>query len=356
MTASPFDNPLFARLLGDDELAPLFTAEAEIEAMLRFESALANVQAEAGLIGKDAAAAIAAGCARFEPDFDALAKGFANDGVLVPGFVKALRQTIGEPHGAAAHFGTTTQDVTDTALVLRLAEAIDILQRRLSTAIGLIEELNEDFGNIVTIGRTRMQRAVPITVGERCNAWQAPLETALIRMEDDIAGNLLMVQLAGAAGNLDKMGEDGPEIRAALAAALDLDDPGRSWHADRERFVAFSDWLSHVTGACGKIGMDLVLLAQNEVAEVRLPSGGSSSAMPHKRNPVLAEILVTLARFNATQTGAMHDALVHEFERSGMAWTLEWLVLPQMTLAAGRSLDLLCQCLDGLEIGPSRET
>ena len=354
MTMTPFDHPFFADLLGDEEISPLFSAEAELRAMLDFEATLAEVQAEQGLISADAATAIAEGGERFDPDMDALAAGVANDGVVVPAFVKALRAAVGDPHGKSAHFGTTSQDVIDTALILRLAEVVDILAHRLRQTIALLDSLAGQAGETATIGRTRMQRAVPIRITDRIAIWREPLAAALERLEGGLAERLLVVQFAGAAGNLDKFGEAGPKLRAALAERLELGDPGRPWHADRERIVAFTDWLSHVTGACGKAGMDLVLLAQNEVAEVVLPTGGGSSAMPHKRNPILPEMLVTLARFSSTQNSGMHSALVHEFERSGMAWTLEWMILPQMVQASGRSLDILCRCLDGLKITGER--
>jgi 3-carboxy-cis,cis-muconate cycloisomerase len=86
------------------------------------------------------------------------------------------------------------------------------------------------------------------------------------------------------------------------------------------------------------MGQDIALAAQSEVGEVKLQGGGGSSAMPHKANPVGAEMLVTLARFNATLVSGMHQALVHENERSGAAWTLEWMLLPQMALATGAAL------------------
>jgi 3-carboxy-cis,cis-muconate cycloisomerase len=349
MTFSPFDNPLFADLLGDEDLGPLFTPEAEIAAMLEFEAALARAEAGLGFISAEAAEAIEKGCDNFEADIADLSAGIANDGVVVPVFVRELRKAVGDAHGKSAHFGTTSQDVIDSALVLRLSEAVDILSHRIRTNLDLIDGLLAAYGERETMGRTRMQRAIPITIADRLAAWRRPLATSLVALEDNVAPELMVVQLAGAAGNLDKFDGRGDEVRAALASELGLADPGAAWHSDRTRIVDFSDWLSKLSGTCGKIGMDLVLLAQNEVSEIRLATGGGSSAMPHKRNPVLPETLVTLARYNSTQSAAMQSAMVHEFERSGMAWTLEWLVLPQMIVTAGRSLDLLSRCLDGLE-------
>ena len=146
--------------------------------------------------------------------------------------------------------------------------------------------------------------------------------------------DLLVVQFGGAAGTLEKLGDKAPAVRAALAAKLGLGDAPQ-WHSQRDALAEFAGWLSLVTGSLGKFGQDIALMAQAG-DEIELSGGGGSSAMPHKQNPVAAEALVALARFNATQLSGMHQALVHEQERSGAAWTLEWLMLPQMVVARPR--------------------
>jgi 3-carboxy-cis,cis-muconate cycloisomerase len=123
-----------------------------------------------------------------------------------------------------------------------------------------------------------------------------------------------------------------------MADALGLAAVPHPRHSERDGVVVLADWLSLVTGGLGKMGADIALMAQSEVGEIRIKSGGGSSAMPHKVNPVGAEILVTLARFNATLVSGIHQALVHENERSGSAWTLEWMLLPQMAVAVGAAL------------------
>jgi 3-carboxy-cis,cis-muconate cycloisomerase len=156
-------------------------------------------------------------------------------------------------------------------------------------------------------------------------------------------GDGLAVQFGGAAGTLDKLGEKGPAVRARLAAELGLADRPQ-WHSQRDGIAEFAGLLSLITGNLGKLGQDVALMAQDGT-EIALVGGGTSSAMAHKQNPVAAETLVTLARFNAVQLSAMHHALVHEQERSGSAWTLEWMVLPQMTVATGAALRLAGQLL-----------
>lgn len=349
MTFSLFDHPHFSALLGHDEIAPLFKAEAEMAAMLRFETALAEVECELGVIPEAACAAILAAIAAFKPALERLAAAVGRDGLVVPELVAALREELDDEHRAHVHFGATSQDVIDTGLILRVKKVMAVLRRDLAELIGTLEQLRRSDGMTPVMGRTRMQCALPITAGDRIATWASPLQQHLETL-DTLERRVLVVQFGGAVGTLDKLEKRGAEVRAALAGRLGLVDPGRSWHAERDRIADLAGWLSKVSGSVGKIGQDLVLMAQNEVGEAVLASGGLSSAMPHKRNPVQAEILVTLARFNAGQLSSVHQALVHEGERSGAAWTLEWMVLPEMVAATAASLKLCGQCLESLEI------
>ncbi|RVC10936.1 3-carboxy-cis,cis-muconate cycloisomerase, partial [Mesorhizobium sp. M7A.F.Ca.AU.001.01.1.1] len=143
------------------------------------------------------------------------------------------------------------------------------------------------------------------------------------------------------AGTLEKLGDKGPAVRAALAAKLGLGDAPH-WQNQRDALADFAGLRKQLSGSLGKCGQDIALMAQGGT-EIELSGGGGSSAMPHKQNPVKAEALVALARFNATQLAGMHHALVHEQERSGAAWTLEWLLLPQMVIATAASLRLAAE-------------
>jgi 3-carboxy-cis,cis-muconate cycloisomerase len=155
---------------------------------------------------------------------------------------------------------------------------------------------------------------------------------------ENIAPRLLVLQLGGPIGTRGEMKGHGDAVADRMAEILGL-GYGPSWHSQRDRIGEFAAFLSLVSGTLGKIGQDVALMAQNEVREVRLASGGGSSAMPHKSNPVQAELLVTFARYNAGLLGTLHQALVHENERSGAAWTLEWIVLPQMVVATAAGLN-----------------
>lgn len=336
MTISAFDDPILSALLGDEEVAQAFSVEADVRAMLAFEAALASAQAALGLIPQELAAKIAEVCATFSPDVQALREGVAKDGVVAPTLVKVLRERVGEPHAAKVHFGATSQDVIDTSLVLRLKPIVASFGLRIHGLIESLRAIEAEQGATPLMGRTRMQRALPITAADKLRAWRAPLERHRDRLPD-VARRLLVVQFGGPVGARGGLEGRGDAVAAGLARLLELGD-GPCWHVERDGLAEFASWLSLVSGSLGKIGQDVAIMAQNEIAEVRLSGGGASSAMPHKSNPVLAETLVTLARFNATLLGAQHHALVHENERSGAAWTLEWLVLPQMVAATGASL------------------
>ncbi|MFD1981148.1 3-carboxy-cis,cis-muconate cycloisomerase [Mesorhizobium newzealandense] len=346
MTVSPFDHPLLSAFLGDEEASRHFSVEAEIEAMLAFERALAEVEAENGIITKDAAAAIVAGLGTFRPDTALLRAGVARDGVMVAELVRQIRAAVGEPHGASVHFGATSQDVIDTGLMLRLKSVVEHLGLLLTETIMRLASLEERFGDRALTGMTRMQKAIPIKVADRVMAWRAPLQRHQERLSEQ-SRRLLVVQFGGAAGTLEKLDNKGPAVRAALAAKLGLADAPQ-WQSQRDALADFAGWLSLVSGSLGKFGQDITLMAQG-ATDIALSGGGGSSAMPHKQNPVKAEALAALARFNAAQLSGMHQALVHEQERSGAAWTLEWLLLPQMVVATAASLRLAAELAGQIE-------
>ncbi|AHG49970.1 3-carboxy-cis,cis-muconate cycloisomerase (plasmid) [Rhizobium leguminosarum bv. trifolii CB782] len=334
MTASPFDHPFLSGLLGDDEIAPYFSAEADIRAMLSFEAALAKAEAGHGFIPAEAARRIAEICAGFSPDLASLQSATARDGVVVPDLVKQLRAAVGEEAANSLHLGATSQDVIDTSLMIRLKAITFLFAGRLSTIAAGLDGLDRQFGGNRLMGHTRMQAAIPITVSDRLDAWRAPL----ITYRDRLTEQNFPVQFGGAAGTLDKLGAQGPAIRASLAQELGLTDITQ-WQSGRLPIADIAGLFSSISGSLGKIGQDIALLAQMG-HEIEIAGGGTSSAMAHKQNPVAAEVLVSLARFTATVLSGIHQSLVHEQERSGAAWTLEWLLLPQMTMATAASLRL----------------
>lgn len=347
MTVSVFEHPFLGALLGDAEIAASFTAEADMAAMLRFEAALAEAEAEAGVIPQEAAAAIAAAAGALALPPESLAGAVARDGVVVAELVRRLRAAVGEPHAGLVHKGSTSQDVIDTSLFLRLKGASDILLHRLDALIAGFDRLAAQWGGRALAGHTRMQRARPISLAHKVAGWRDPLARHRARFPA-VAAELFRVQLGGAVGNRAELGAAADAVADGLAARLGLLPAPRATHTGRDTVAAYGHWCALVAGSLGKFGADIALMAQNELAEVRIAGGGGSSAMPEKNNPVGAEILVTLARFCAALQGGLDQALVHENERSGAAWTLEWMLLPQMVTAAGAATRTALALLDAL--------
>ncbi len=353
MTVSAFDHPWLGALLGDAEGAAVFSADRELKAMLAVEAALAAAEAEIGLIPATAGAAIEAACARFSPDRAALAAATARDGVVVPELVRQLRAAVASPHGEQVHFGATSQDIVDTALVTRVKELVPVYATRLTAVQNALGALRAQQGDTTIQAVTRMQPARPMKAATRIAAWQAPVARADETLRAQ-AERSLVLQLGGPTGDRSSFGGKGDELAANLAARLSLADPGAAWHAERSRLVEFGDWAARLTGGLGKMGADIALMALT--GAVRLKAGGGSSSMPHKNNPVAAETLVALGRFAATQVAGLHQAMVHHTERSGAAWTLEWMVLPPLLVASLAALRHAESVAADIEFVPMEET
>lgn len=328
--------PFAAALAADDEIGVWFTPEAELTAMLAFEAALAGAQAACGLIPAEAEVAIATAIAAFTPDIPALAAGLRQDGVLGPSLIAALRRGVAEPCAKYLHFGATSQDIADTALTLRLKPVLALLDDRLAGLIIALEEVRAAQGAVRLMAQTRMQQALPFTVADKLATWLQPLPRHRARLAA-LAPRLLVVQLGGPVGTRAELRGQGDAVAAGLAQRLGLHDAA-CWHTSRDHIVELGSIAALIGGALGKIGADAALLAQTEVAALRIEGGGKSSAMAHKANPVTAELLVTLARYTSGLAGTLTSALVHENERSGAAWALEWLTLPPLLCAAGTAL------------------
>ncbi len=348
MSFTPFNAPLLSGLLGDAETASFFSVKSDLEAVVQFELALAETQADLGLIEREDAEAISRGIMGFEPFLKDLGDRTAQDGVAVPALLEQLRDRIREPHSAVLHKGSTSQDAIDSSLMIRLSQLVPVFVQRLNDIIATLEHTTLDQGTREIMSRTRMQRALPVTMRDKIAMWVEPLWT--LRTMVPMAFPL---QLGGPEGALSEMGDEPHLVTEKLAAKLGLTKPTRNWQTDRQPIIDIATWATKLTTALGKVGQDIALMAQQEIGEVTLKQGGASSSMPHKSNPVLAESLVTLARFNATLIGGLHQAALHENERSGAAWTLEWMLLPQMMVATGASLRNSATLLDQVSFNTS---
>jgi 3-carboxy-cis,cis-muconate cycloisomerase len=344
---------MYATLLSDPEIAALLDDVAQARAMVRVERALAAVEGRLGVIEPAAAAAIEQRLAGFEPDLGGLARGTAEAGVPVPALVAQLRAAVGGEAAGFVHWGATSQDIVDTALILQLREALALLEGRLADLLAALAGLADAHRATVAVARTRFQQAVPTSFGLKAAAWLAPLLRHRTRLVE-LRPRLLVVQLGGAAGNLSALGAQGVAVMEALAEEVGLGCPALPWHAQRDTLAELAAWLALVTGSLGKLGLDLLLLAQSEIGELREARGGGSSTMPQKANPVLSEALVALARRNATLLAGMYQAMPHALERDGAAWQLEWAVLPDMVVTTGAALAHAGELARTLVVDPMR--
>ncbi|PSK80544.1 3-carboxy-cis,cis-muconate cycloisomerase [Limimaricola soesokkakensis] len=348
-----FDHPWLSGLFGDAEMAAIWSAKADLARMIAFEAAYSRALGAAGLADAAMAERAARAIEAARIDMDAMRDGTARDGLPVPALVAQLKRAAGEDAGAV-HRGATSQDVIDSALACALRDTGELLRDRIGILRTALEALRVRFGDRALMGRTRMQAALPISVADRIETWARPLDDHLDRLER-IMPQVTRLQLGGPVGTRADLSGQGAAVAERVAAALGL-APAPQWHARRDGVAEFAGLMSLISGGLGKMGQDLCLMAQQTPREVTLSGAGGSSAMAHKQNPVAAELLVTLARYNATQLSAMHQALVHEQERSGAAWQLEWMVLPQMAQATGRALAAAAALCDAVEqIGPSSE-
>ena len=336
MTSALIASGLFGRQFSDGAVAGEFSAQAFGARMLAFEAAWTRALAATGAVTAGDAEVALAAIARAVPDAAVLGTGSERDGVPVPAMVAALRAGLGPGPAAAIHSGATSQDVIDTAMVLTLLAVADRVGARLEALAAAVADLRARFGDRPMVARTRMQAALPATAALRLDAWARPLAGAAARLPA-LRAEVGRVQAGGALGLRDPPPGRAEAGAAEFARELGL-DLGPVWHSDRSAVVDFGHWLVLAAGAAGKIGQDVTLMAQQGVDEIALSGGGGSSAMPHKQNPVAAEAMVALARFVAGQQGVLAQALIHEQERSGAAWALEWLVLPAMAEATAAAL------------------
>ena len=337
--------------------APIFVPAALREAvadaswfaaMLDAERALARAEASVGAIPPDAAAAIEECCEPGRFDLAALcAEGRAVGNPAEP-LVRALREHAGDA-APYVHFGATSQDVVDTAAMIVTRRAIALVADELAGAAAAAAELVAGHRSTPMAARTLLQQAVPTTFGAKAGGWLV----GLVDARATLLGVALHAQLGGAAGTLAPLGDRGVEVLGAFARELGLAEPPVPWHTRRTQLAAIGSALQQVASACGKIGLDVVLLSQTEVGEVAEASGGGSSTMPHKRNPVGAVLARACARLVHANVAVLSEG-EHEHERAAGAWQAEWTALSEALAHAGGAAAAARRSLTGLEVHGDR--
>ena len=330
----------------------LFGDQAIVQAMLDFEAALAEAEAEAGIIPASAAAAIRAACRGEGFDVGALAEASALSGNVAVPLVKALTAKLDADARGFVHWGATSQDAIDTAFMLCARRGLALLAAELRRAIEATIALADNHRATLMAGRTLLQQALPIPFGHKAAVWLGGLTRSRAALRS-AACDCLALQFGGAAGTLAALGRDGGGVRAALGRRLGLPDPGASWHAERSRIFGIAAALAGASGAAAKIATDVALMMQTEVGEAFEPSAagkGGSSTMPHKRNPVgCAAIRANHMRI-AGMMATITSALQGEHERALGAWASEWQTMRELFRLAAGSVERMADMLGELEV------
>ena len=340
MAASIFDSPLFSKLFPTGETGRLFSDSAAIRAMLLVEGALAKAQGTSGMIPETSAAAIHRASLEIQVDPGALATSTGQNGVCIPGLVDAFRAEMNAPeHAQFVHWGATSQDIIDTALMLRLRQALALAESDLGGLLSRLADMAEKHADTPMAARTYGQVATPTTWGAVVAQWGLPLADALQALPG-LRRSSLLISLSGASGTAAAWGTQGADLRAALAEGLGLNDPQRSWHTDRTPLLRISDWMGQITTILGGMGTCLNGLAASGIDEVGFDRLGASSTMPQKQNPVEAATLVALANQSSALRAGMTSAALHQHQRDGTAWFTEWMLLPQIVLTTSAALQI----------------
>ncbi|MFZ6764600.1 MULTISPECIES: 3-carboxy-cis,cis-muconate cycloisomerase [Acetobacterales] len=356
LSVNPADGVVLSVLYGTDAMRDIIGERAFLARMLEVEAALARAQAGLGIIPAEAAAAIEAAADLSRFDLPALARATQNTGYPVVGLVKQLSALAGAEAGRWTHWGATTQDIMDTAVVLQLREAFALIGADLDRLIRALAGQAERHRGLVMAGRTHLQHALPVTFGYKCAIWLSPLISMRERLEQ-LLPRVLKVQFGGAAGTLASLGEDGIPVAGALAAQLRLALPDAPWHAARDGMAEAVCFLGLLTGALSKFATDIVLLMQTEVAEVfepHAPGRGGSSTMPQKRNPIACEYILAQTRGVQALVPQMLGAMAIDQERGTGPWQTEPLVLPQAFTLAHGALVQAITIAEGLTVDAER--
>jgi len=350
---------IFEQFLSTPEIAAVFSDAAIVQGMLDFEAALARAQAAEGVIPARAAPLIAQACRveRFELGPIVAASSVA--GTLAIPLVKQLTATVAQSDAEAAgyvHWGSTSQDVIDTAMVLATRRALALIDARLGDLIDAVRALAQRDGAAPMLGRTLLQPALVISFGFKLVSWAAPLLRCRQRLAV-AAQHALKLQLGGAVGTLSVMGDKGLAVAQRMAAELELGLAPGNWHTQRDEWVALGCEVGVLCGTLGKIAKDLSLLAQAEVGELAEPSGdgrGGSSAMPHKRNPVASMIALAAAMRAPHRVAALLAAMPQEHERGLGNWQAELAEWPGLFMSAHGAVNALADAAAGLTVDTAR--
>lgn len=352
MAASIIDSNIFKGIFTTEPMRAVWSDENRTRKYLDFEAALARVQGRLGLIPAEAADEIVSQCRIEKIDMARLREQTERIGYPVLGVVSQLNALCRDKLGEYCHWGATTQDVTDTATVLQIREALELVDAELEAIAQALARLAREHRLTPVIGRSNLQQAIPVTFGYK----MAGILSAVLRHRERLAQlreRVLVGEFGGACGTLASLEMGAMETQEGLCKELGLGQPLIAWHTIRDNIAEVGAWLGLVGGTLGKVSTDVKLMMQTEVGEVYEPyhhGRGSSSTMPQKRNPISSCYIHAAISVVRQQAAALMDAMVADHERSTGPWEIEWIVLPEMFCLMAGALQQTRAVLEGLEV------
>ena len=343
-------------LFSTAEMADTFSLETHVRGILAFEAALARAEASAGIIPQEAAIIITNSCRENVFDVAALYREAEASGTPVIPIVSMLTAQIGVDAKKFVHWGATSQDAIDTAMMLQMRDGIDLLVSGLLDVCEVCEKLAELYRNTLMMGRTLMQQAVPITFGLKAARWLALVVRQVYALHEHRERSLV-VQLGGAAGTLASLGDKGIQVAGLLANELGLAAPELPWHSERDRIAQIAGTLGIIAGAMAKIASDVAHLAQTEIGEASegtMQGKGGSSAMPQKHNPVDAAFAIASARLAIGEVSVILCAMIQEHERAVGGWQAEWIAIPNLFRYTSGAVEHVRGMISNLKVDPER--
>jgi adenylosuccinate lyase len=353
------DSLVYRSAWGTEAMRAIFDDEPRTRAWLEILAALAEAQAEVGLIPAQAARQVAQACRELPLTaefFEEVRQGFEATSHSTLGLIQAVQRRCPGDSGEWVYYGATVQDLTDTWTMLVLQGVWQMADAELRAIEANLLKLAVAHRDTVMAGRTHGQPGLPITFGFKAAVWASEVQRHLQRLKE-IKPRLGTGQLAGGVGSLSSLGPRGLELQERFFARLGLRPPDITWTTARDVIVEWFQWLTLISGLADKIGHEVYNLQRPEIGEVSegfVPGTVGSITMPHKRNPEIAEHLGTLARVIRHNGALIAESQVHDHERDGRAWKVEWAVLAETCLAAGKLLALTNTLTAHLAVYPNR--
>jgi 3-carboxy-cis,cis-muconate cycloisomerase len=356
MPSTILDSAVFRDIFTTEAMRRVWSDENRVQKYLDFEAALAKAQGRLKIIPQEAADEIVKHCDAKLIDMAKLKEATERIGYPVLPVVQQLVKLCKDKLGEWSHWGATTQDITDTATVLQMREALDIVAQDIDAICDALAALAKKYRDTPMAGRSNLQQAVPITFGYKMATVLAGFERHRQRLKE-MKARVLVGEFGGAAGTLSSLGKDGLKCQAELMKELKLGQPAISWHTVRDCIAEVGCFLGLVTGSCGKIAFDVKLLMQTEVEEVQEPfhaGRGSSSTMPQKRNPISSVYITAQTAMVKQLAAALLEAMIEDHERSSGPWEIEWIALPEIFMLSAGALAQTRFLVEGLQVNEKK--